>query len=115
VLLYNPVAVVITLTHAWAVFAILPIYVSLEKIDRSLLEAATDLGDTPWRRFCRITLPLSAPGAISAALLVFIPTVGDYVTPTLVGGSGGHMVGNAIQSLFGRQNDAPLALRYRWS
>jgi spermidine/putrescine transport system permease protein len=108
VLLYNPVAVVITLTHAWAAFAILPIYVSLEKIDRSLLEAATDLGDTPWRRFCRITLPLSAPGAISAALLVFIPTVGDYVTPTLVGGSGGHMVGNAIQSLFGRQNDAPL-------
>lgn len=108
VLLYNPVAVVITLTHAWAAFAILPIYVSLEKIDRSLLEAATDLGDTPWRRFCRITVPLSAPGAISAALLVFIPTVGDYVTPTLVGGSGGHMVGNAIQSLFGRQNDAPL-------
>ena len=108
VLLYNPVAVVITLTHAWAAFAILPIYVSLEKIDRSLLEAATDLGDTPWRRFYRITLPLSAPGAISAALLVFIPTVGDYVTPTLVGGSGGHMVGNAIQSLFGRQNDAPL-------
>jgi spermidine/putrescine transport system permease protein len=108
VLLYNPVAVVITLTHAWAAFAILPIYVSLENIDRSLLEAATDLGDTPWRRFCRITVPLSAPGAISAALLVFIPTVGDYVTPTLVGGSGGHMVGNAIQSLFGRQNDAPL-------
>ena len=107
-LLYNPTAVVITLTHAWAAFAILPIYVSLEKIDRSLLEAATDLGDTPWQRFWRVTLPLSAPGTISAALLVFIPTVGDYVTPTLVGGSGGHMVGNAIQSLFGRQNDAPL-------
>lgn len=107
-LLYNPIAVVITLTHAWAAFAILPIYVSLEKIDRSLLEAATDLGDTPWRRFWRVTLPLSAPGTISAALLVFIPTVGDYVTPTLVGGSGGHMIGNAIQTLFGRQNDAPL-------
>jgi spermidine/putrescine transport system permease protein len=107
-LLYNPSAIIITLTHAWAAFAILPIYVSLEKIDRSLLEAATDLGDTPWQRFLRVTLPLSAPGTISAALLVFIPTVGDYVTPTLVGGSGGHMVGNAIQSLFGRQNDAPL-------
>lgn len=107
-LLYNPIAVIITLTHAWAAFAILPIYVSLEKIDRSLLEAATDLGDTPWRRFWRVTLPLSAPGTISAALLVFIPTVGDYVTPTLVGGSGGHMIGNAIQTLFGRQNDAPL-------
>jgi spermidine/putrescine transport system permease protein len=107
-LLYNTSAVIITLTHAWAAFAILPIYVSLEKIDRSLIEAATDLGDTPWQRFWRVTLPLSAPGTISAALLVFIPTVGDYVTPTLVGGSGGHMVGNAIQSLFGRQNDAPL-------
>jgi spermidine/putrescine transport system permease protein len=107
-LLYNPIAVVITLTHAWAAFAILPIYVSLEKIDRSLLEAATDLGDGPLHRFLRVTLPLSAPGTISAALLVFIPTVGDYVTPTLVGGSGGHMIGNAIQSLFGRQNDAPL-------
>jgi spermidine/putrescine transport system permease protein len=107
-LLYNPLAVIITLTHAWAAFAILPIYVSLEKIDRSLLEAATDLGDTPWQRFRRVTLPLSAPGTLAAALLVFIPTVGDYVTPTLVGGAGGHMIGNAIQSLFGRQNDAPL-------
>jgi spermidine/putrescine transport system permease protein len=107
-LLYNPLAVIITLTHAWAAFAILPIYVSLEKIDRSLLEAATDLGDTAWQRFRHVTLPLSAPGTIAAALLVFIPTVGDYVTPTLVGGTGGHMIGNAIQSLFGRQNDAPL-------
>jgi spermidine/putrescine transport system permease protein len=107
-LLYDPLAVIITLTHAWAAFAILPIYVSLEKIDRSLLEAATDLGDTAWQRFRRVTLPLSAPGTIAAALLVFIPTVGDYVTPTLVGGTGGTMIGNAIQSLFGRQSDAPL-------
>jgi spermidine/putrescine transport system permease protein len=107
-LLYDPLAVVITLTHAWAAFAILPIYVSLEKIDRSLLEAATDLGDTAWQRFRRVTLPLSAPGTIAAALLVFIPTVGDYVTPTLVGGTGGTMIGNEIQSLFGRQSDAPL-------
>jgi spermidine/putrescine transport system permease protein len=107
-LLFNPIAVVITLVHAWVAFAILPIYVSLEKIDRSLLEAATDLGDGPWMRFWRVTLPLSAPGTISAALLVFIPTVGDYVTPTLVGGPSGTMVGNAIQSLFGKQNDLPL-------
>ena len=61
-LLYNPTAVIITLAHAWAAFAILPIYVSLEKIDRSLLEAATDLGDGPVKRFFRVTLPLSAPG-----------------------------------------------------
>ncbi|MEZ5776210.1 MAG: ABC transporter permease [Hyphomicrobiaceae bacterium] len=107
-LLYNPAAVVITLVHAWVAFAILPIYVSLEKIDRSLLEAATDLGDRPWQVFRRVTLPLSAPGTIAASLLVFIPTVGDYVTPTLVGGAGGTMVGNLIQTLFGRQNDQPL-------
>lgn len=107
-LLYNQAAVVVTLTHAWAAYAILPIYVSLEKIDRSLLEAAADLGDRPYERFWRVTLPLSAPGTISAALLVFIPTVGDYVTPSLVGGPGGSMVGNAIQVLFGRANNAPL-------
>ena len=85
-LLYNPAAVAITLAHAWIAFTVLPIYVSLEKIDPSLLEAATDLGDTKWRRFLRVTLPLSAPGTIGAAMLVFIPTVGDYVTPMLVGG-----------------------------
>jgi len=106
-LLYNPFAVVLTLAHAWAAFAILPIYVSLEKIDRSLLEAATDLGDGRIKRFIRITLPLSMPGLIAASLLVFIPTVGDYVTPNLVGGTSGVMIGNVIQSLFGRGNNMP--------
>ena len=107
-LLYSPFAVIITLTHVWTTFAILPIYVSLEKIDRSLLEVATDLGHRAWSRFWHVTLPLSAPGVIAAALLVFIPTVGDYITPTLVGGSGGSMIGNQIQVLFGKANDAPL-------
>ncbi|MCB2110887.1 MAG: ABC transporter permease [Defluviimonas sp.] len=107
-LLYNPGAVTLTLAHSWVAFAILPIYVSLEKIDRSLLEAASDLGDSRLRRFLRVTLPLSAPGTIAAALLVFIPTVGDYVTPTLVGGPGGTMIGNLVQDLFLKQNNAPL-------
>lgn len=107
-LLYNPIAVTITLAHAWAAFAILPIYVSLEKIDRSLLEAATDLGDNPVQRFFRVTLPLSMPGTIAATLLVFIPTVGDYVTPSLVGGTSGIMIGNVIASLFGKANNQPL-------
>ena len=107
-LLYNPTAVVITLAHAWAAFAILPIYVSLEKIDRSLLEAATDLGDNAFWRFMRVTLPLSMPGTIAASLLVFIPTVGDYVTPKLVGGTTGIMIGNIIQSMFGKANNWPL-------
>jgi len=107
-LLYSQTAVIITLTHAWAAFAILPIYVSLEKIDRSLLEAATDLGDGPWARFFRVTLPLSMPGVIAACLLIFIPTVGDYVTPALLGGPDGMMIGNLIQLQFGRANDWPM-------
>lgn len=107
-ILYNSSSVVITLTHAWVTFAILPIYVSLEKMDKSLLEAATDLGDTAVQRFFRVTLPLSAPGTIAAALLVFIPTVGEYVTPNVVGGTSGIMVGNLIQSLYGKSNDEPL-------
>ena len=107
-LLYNPIAVTITLAHAWAAYAILPIYVSLEKIDRSLLEAATDLGDGPLRRFLRVTLPLSLPGTIAATLLVFIPTVGDYLTPSLVGGTSGIMVGNSIASLYGKANNGPM-------
>ncbi|MBK0399173.1 ABC transporter permease [Limibaculum sp. M0105] len=107
-LLYNANAVVITLAHAWAPFAILPIYVALAKIDRSLLEAAEDLGDGPLRRFWRVTLPLSMPGVIAAALIVFIPTVGDYVTPRLVGGTDGLMIANMIQVQFGKANNAPL-------
>ncbi len=107
-LLYSPTAVVITLVHAWAAFAILPIYVSLEKIDRSLLEAATDLGDGPVARFLRVTLPLSLPGVIAATLIIFIPTVGDYITPTLLGGPDGMMVGNIIQAQFGRVNNWPM-------
>ncbi len=107
-LLYNPVAVIVTLAHAWAAFAILPIYVSLEKIDRSLLEAAADLGDGAIRRFFRITLPLSMPGVIGAAVLVFVPTTGDYVTPTLVGGSTGVMIANVIEVQFDRIGNWPL-------
>ena len=107
-LLYNPTSVVITLAHAWAAFAILPIYVSLEKIDRSLLEAARDLGENTFMTFVRVTLPLSLPGVIAASLLVFIPTVGDYVTPSLVGGPSGIMIGNIIQSMFGKAQNWPL-------
>ena len=106
--LYNTTAVVITLTHAWATFAVLPIFVSLEKIDRTLVEAATDLGDGPFRRFLRITLPLSVPGIISAILIVMIPTVGDFVTPRLVGGKDGVMIANAIQAQFGKAANWPL-------
>ena len=108
-ILYNSSAVVITLAHAWAPFVILPIFVALERIDRSLLEAAEDLGDGPVRRFLRVTLPLAMPGVLASTLIVFIPTVGDFVTPRLVGGPDGVMIANLIQVYFSKANNAPLA------
>ncbi len=107
-LLYNEFAVVLTLAHAWAPFAILPIFVSIQKIDPSLLEAATDLGSSRIESFLRVTLPLTLPGIIAACLVIFIPTVGDYVTPSLVGGSDGKMIANLIQVQFGAANNWPL-------
>ncbi|MEM8824973.1 MAG: ABC transporter permease [Pseudomonadota bacterium] len=107
-LLYNANAVIITLSHAFAPFAILPIYVALEKIDRSLLEASRDLGENAVTTFFRVTLPLAMPGVVAALLIVFIPTVGDYVTPAQVGGPGGLMIANMIQTQFLGLNNAPM-------
>ncbi len=97
-LLFNVQAMVITLAHAYAPFAILPIYVALEKIDRSLLEAGRDLGESRLMTFWRVTLPLAMPGVIAATLIVFIPTIGDYVTPELIGGGKMPMVANMVQA-----------------
>jgi spermidine/putrescine transport system permease protein len=107
-LLYSRFAVILTLVHAWAAFAILPIYLSLSKIDRSLLEASADLGESPVRTFLRVTLPLSMPGVIAAAVIEFIPTVGDYITPMMVGGPKGLMFGQIIAAQFGAANNIPL-------
>ena len=107
-LLYNINAVIITLAHAFAPFAILPIFVALEKIDRSLLEASQDLGESRLMSFFRVTLPLAMPGVVAAVLIVFIPTIGDYVTPELMGGAGGKLIANMIQTQFLALNNAPL-------
>ncbi len=107
-ILYNSNAVVITLAHAFAPFTILPIYVALEKIDRSLLEASQDLGESKVSTFFRVTLPLAMPGVVAAVLIVFIPTIGDYVTPRLVGGPNGLMIANMIQTQFLKLNNAPM-------
>ncbi|MFG5382024.1 ABC transporter permease [Yoonia sp. R2-816] len=107
-ILYNVNAVIITLAHAFAPFAILPIFVALEKIDRSLLEASQDLGESKFMTFLRVTLPLSMPGVVAAVLIVFIPTIGDYVTPELMGGAGGKLIANMIQTQFLALNNAPL-------
>ena len=95
---YGIPAIIFVLAHAYAPFAVLPIFVSLEKVDRSLLEAGQDLGESRWVTFLRVTLPLSMPGVIAAALIVFIPTVGDYVTPKLVGDGKEPMIANLIET-----------------
>jgi spermidine/putrescine transport system permease protein len=95
---YGIPAIIFVLAHAYAPFAVLPIFVSLEKVDRSLLEAGQDLGESRWVTFLRVTLPLSMPGVIAAALIVFIPTVGDYVTPKLVGDGREPMIANFIET-----------------
>ncbi len=107
-LLYNTNAVIITLAHAYAPFAILPIYVALEKIDRNLLEASSDLGDKPYQTFMRVIMPLSVGGVVTAFMIVFIPTVGDYITPKLVGGKDGVLISNMIQVFFSGGNNWPL-------
>lgn len=106
-LLYSQTAVIVVLAHSWAAFAILPIYVSLEKINRTYLEAAADLGDGPVRRFWRITFPLSLPGVVAAFVLMFVPTMGEYITPIMVGGPDNMMVGNLVQAMFGPMNNWP--------
>ncbi len=102
------VAVTVTLAHAYAPFAILPIFVALEKIDRSYLEAGLDLGETRLTTFLRVTLPLSMPGVIAAVMIVFIPTVGDYVTPDLMGGGKYPMIANMIETQMLKQQDRAL-------
>jgi spermidine/putrescine transport system permease protein len=99
-LLYSKFAVMLVLGYVWLPFVALPIFVSLESLDRRLLEAASDLGASRLQAFRKITLPLSLPGVAAAFMFVFIPTVGEFVTPSLVGGAQGYMYGNQISDLF---------------
>ncbi|HEU5009964.1 MAG TPA: ABC transporter permease, partial [Gaiellaceae bacterium] len=99
-LLYSRFAVMLVLGYIWLPFVALPIFVALESLDRRLLEAATDLGASRLQAFWKVTLPLSFPGVFAAFLFVFIPTLGEFVTPSLVGGANGYMYGNQIVDLF---------------
>ena len=106
-LLYNRTAVILTLIYVWIPFAALPILAALQRINPSLFEAAADLGARPFHQFMRITLPLSLPGVLAAFFMVFIPTMGEYVTPLLVGGSRGFLYGNIIQDFFTKAANWP--------
>ncbi len=108
ILLFSRTSVLITLVYVWIPFATLPIFSALERIDKRLLEASADLGSPGWMTFLRITLPLSMPGVIASFFFVFIPTLGEWVTPALVGGAQGVMYGNLIQDQFVRALNWPM-------
>jgi len=107
-LLYSPFAVVLTLTHIYTPFTFLPIYASLEHIPRSLVEASQDLGATPAKTFWRVVLPLSLPGVLAGATFAFVLSLGDFLSPLLVGGPSGIMISNIVVSLFGAAYNWPL-------
>ncbi|QPC41947.1 ABC transporter permease [Kaustia mangrovi] len=105
--LYTPLAIAIGLTYSFLPFMVLPIYTSLEKLDFRLVEAAFDLGADRWRALTRVVIPLSMPGIVAGSILVFVPCLGAYVTPELLGGGKALMIGNLIQSQFGAARNWP--------
>jgi spermidine/putrescine transport system permease protein len=106
-LLNTPFAVLVGIVYNYLPLMALPIYVSLERLDKSLLEASRDLGAGPFRTFLQVTLPLSAPGVISGCLLVFIPVMGEYLIPVLLGGGKTYFLGNALADLFLQSRNWP--------
>jgi spermidine/putrescine transport system permease protein len=108
IMLYSRTAVIVTLIYVWFPFVALPIFAALERIDRSLLEAAADLGCKPWQAFLRVTLPLSLPGVLAGFFFCLIPTLGEFVTPVVVGGASGAMYGNLVQDQFMRALNWPM-------
>ena len=100
-LAYGQVPVMIVLGYVWIPFVMLPMFAAMISMDRRLLEAAADLGASRWRAFWKVTFPLSLPGVVASFFFVFIPTIGEFVVPALVGGTRGYMFGSAISDLFG--------------
>jgi spermidine/putrescine transport system permease protein len=106
-LLYNSGAVILGLVYGYLPFMVLPLYATLERLDRSLLEAAADLGARPFETLWRVTIPLSAPGIRAGAILVFVPCLGTYLTSDLLGGSKTVLIGNLVQDQFTAARDWP--------
>jgi len=108
IFVFNLKAVMLTLAVLLIPFAILPIFLSLERIPRNLLEASTDLGASNWQTFRRIVLPMSLPGVMTAATFVFVLAIGDFLTPQMVGGPSGFTFGRIVYSQFGTAFNWPL-------
>lgn len=106
-LLNTPIAVLIGLIYGYLPFMILPLYASLEKLEPSLIDAAKDLGASHWKAFLNVTLPLSLPGIAAGSVLVFIPTVGAFITPDLLGGGKVDYIGNVVERQFKTARDWP--------
>ncbi len=108
-MLYTEFAVYVGIVYTYMPFMILPLYANMEKLDMSLDEAAADLGSKPTNTFFKVTLPLTTPGIIAGALLVFIPATGEYVIPDLLGGGNVQMIGRVLYNEFSRNTDWPVA------
>ena len=106
-LLYNNAAVIVGLVYVFMPFMVLPLYATIERLDRSYLEASLDLGASQFRTFWSVTIPLTMPGIVSGIILVFIPTLGSFLTPDLLGGANAIMIGNVIERQFKAANDWP--------
>lgn len=108
-IMHSTLAVYLGIIYSYLPFMVLPLFATLEKLDRSLLEAAGDLGSPPWRAFLDVTLPLSVPGIIAGSMLVFIPAIGEFVIPTLLGGPDNLMIGRVLWDEFFGNRDWPVA------
>jgi len=106
-LLFNEFGVIVGLIYGYLPFAILPMYTSIEKFDHTLMEAAADLGASPRRAFWRVMLPMTLPGVVAAFVLVFVPVVGAFVTPDIMGGGKVEMIGTLINRQFGVARNWP--------
>lgn len=106
-MLYNNFAVIFGLVYVFMPFMVLPLYATIERLDKSFLEASLDLGATQFQTFLRVTVPLTMPGIVSGIMLVFIPCLGTFLTPDLLGGANAVMIGNVIERQFKSANDWP--------
>jgi putrescine transport system permease protein len=108
-LMHTTAAVYLGIVYSYLPFMVLPLFATLEKLDHTLLEASADLGSPPWRAFLDVTLPLSMPGVIAGSMLVFIPAIGEFVIPSLLGGAGNLMIGRVLWDEFFGNRDWPVA------